>query len=158
MPNYEYPRPAYTVDVAVLVPGKRVRILLIKRGNYPFKGFYALPGGFVDINENSLSAAKRELLEETSVEVNHIVPFKFLDDTGRDPRGRTLTMVYLAVVDIDECVVKAGDDAAEAKWFYIDELPSLAFDHGCVINEIDKFIKNGVEDKSLERLWKNFKI
>eukprot|EP00201_Polytomella_parva_P020153 CAMPEP_0175042352 /NCGR_PEP_ID=MMETSP0052_2-20121109/2511_1 /TAXON_ID=51329 ORGANISM="Polytomella parva, Strain SAG 63-3" /NCGR_SAMPLE_ID=MMETSP0052_2 /ASSEMBLY_ACC=CAM_ASM_000194 /LENGTH=219 /DNA_ID=CAMNT_0016305145 /DNA_START=132 /DNA_END=791 /DNA_ORIENTATION=- len=125
---YQYPRPALTVDT-VIVAGKKdnpaeSKILLIKRLNPPFKDSWALPGGFVDENEGLDAAAKRELLEETSVDASSITFTQVgaFGDPGRDPRGWTVTVAYAALVPSTELGVKAADDAREACWFPLHEL------------------------------------
>jgi 8-oxo-dGTP diphosphatase len=154
--TYEYPRPSYAADVIVLYPGNNgMEILLIKRGNYPFKDFYAIPGGFIDMDENSHHAALRELEEETSIKAESIYFFDFKDNPGRDPRGRTLTKIYITMVDSKEA--KAGDDAKEVRWFNLDDIPNLAFDHGIVIEDIKKFIKNGPNLNGLDRFHEKIK-
>ena len=130
---YPFPRPAVTVDVACFAAdGDRVKILLIQRNHPPFAGHWALPGGFVDEMEGLEAAAARELREETGLEAIEIELFGAYGDPGRDPRGHTVTVAYLA--RLDSCVdALAADDAAEAAWFPVDELPPLAFDHDRVI-------------------------
>ena len=133
--TYEYPRAMVTVDVVVTAPGAKGRdVLLIRRGREPFKGMWALPGGFLDLDEELEEAAARELREETGVEVD--VPalreIGVFGALGRDPRGRTITAAYLAVLE-DRPRARPGDDAAETGWFPIDDLPKTAFDHDKII-------------------------
>lgn len=126
---YEFPRPAVTVDVALFRrAGQAVEILLIRRGKDPFEGHYALPGGFIDEMEPLEDAARRELFEETGLRVDTIVQLRAYGDPGRDPRGHTVSIAHVAVTDSDQ-IPASGDDAAEARWFPIDQLPDLAFDH-----------------------------
>ncbi len=109
-------------------------ILLIRRGNDPFKGSWALPGGFVDPGEDLPEAARRELKEETGVSaVQEFIEVGAFGKPGRDPRGRTVSVAYLIIVDIIPSV-NAGDDAREAMWFKVDDLPDLAFDHQQIID------------------------
>jgi 8-oxo-dGTP diphosphatase len=133
--KYEYPRPALTVDIIVL---RNVctdpEILLIKRLKSPFKDSWALPGGFVDMDETLEQAALRELKEETGVNDIILNQFKAYSDINRDPRGRTISMVFIGISKIDIEVI-AGDDAKEASWFSINNLPQLAFDHTLIIKE-----------------------
>eukprot|EP00208_Stichococcus_sp_RCC1054_P007418 CAMPEP_0206150266 /NCGR_PEP_ID=MMETSP1473-20131121/38207_1 /ASSEMBLY_ACC=CAM_ASM_001109 /TAXON_ID=1461547 /ORGANISM="Stichococcus sp, Strain RCC1054" /LENGTH=180 /DNA_ID=CAMNT_0053547761 /DNA_START=102 /DNA_END=644 /DNA_ORIENTATION=+ len=137
--TYEYPRPSLTVDAAIVaVPGsekKQAQLLLIQRRNSPCKGMWALPGGFVDENESLDTAAARELQEETSVDPKDVTLFQVgaFGDKGRDPRGWCVTVAYAALVPADLQGVKAADDAAEAEWFPVTELPTLAFDHKLVV-------------------------
>ncbi|GAA2776791.1 NUDIX domain-containing protein [Streptomyces showdoensis] len=124
-----------TADVVTVTEDGRV--LLVERGRDPFKGLWALPGGHVDAGESSQEAAARELGEETGVLVDPAALFQVgaWDEPGRDPRGRYVTVVYLAVVPADTEVV-AGDDAAKAVWWPYDSLPPLAFDHGAILDAV----------------------
>lgn len=124
----------YTADVVAISDNN---VLLIERGWDPYKGHWALPGGHVDPGETSREAAARELAEETGV---HITPNALLqagiwDDPGRDPRGRYITVAYVALVPPDTST-KAGDDATAARWWPLDDLPPLAFDHADILAHI----------------------
>ncbi len=138
--TYDYPRPAVTTDVLLLARQPQ-KLLLIQRGNNPFKGLWALPGGFVDMDEDLPTAALRELEEETGITDVSITQFKTYGAVGRDPRHRTISVVYTAVVD---CPLKAQgmDDAADAQWFELDKLPKLAFDHQLIIEEAIASLRN----------------
>jgi len=126
---YEWPRPMVTADALVFaVCGGRKSVLLIKRGNDPYKGLWALPGGFLEMDEELETAAARELFEETGIDGIKLKQMHAFGTVGRDPRGRMITIVYTATLD-KEIEPKAGDDAAEAKWFDVQNLPELAFDH-----------------------------
>lgn len=139
--TYEYPRPAVTTDVMVVTREPQTRLLLIQRGNQPFIGKWALPGGFVDMDEDLPQAALRELREETGIEDVDIVQFRTYGGIKRDPRHRTISVVYTAV--IDEPVLAHGmDDAADARWFELDNLPDLAFDHQLIIEEAIASLRN----------------
>lgn len=132
-----------TVDAVVFTgyPGSQVRVLLIKRGHAPFEGFWALPGGRVEDNENCETAVLRELLEETGMpgEIRPIAPF-VLSDPDRDPRGPSINIAYV-VMDTGPMNPNGGDDAVEAKWFSYWDLPPLAFDHGLIIDKmLDKYL------------------
>lgn len=131
---YEYPRPAVSADCLVMgeIHGKTC-ILLIQRGNEPFKGKWALPGGFMNMDENAEQCAIRELFEETGLLVSGVEQLYTASDVDRDPRGRVVTVVYMAVIKPELHTIKAGDDASEAKWFRIDEIPPTAFDHQMII-------------------------
>ena len=127
---YDWPRPMVTVDVLLFsVFNERRSVLLIKRGNEPYKGLWAMPGGFVEMDEELDTAAKRELFEETGITGVELKQMHTFGTVGRDPRGRMITIVYTATLEM-EIQPKPGDDAVEAKWFDIDDLPELAFDHG----------------------------
>jgi 8-oxo-dGTP diphosphatase len=127
--TYDYPRPAVTVDIAIITREKRPRILLIRRKNEPFAGSWALPGGFIDMEETLEASARRELREETGVAAADLVQLHSFGDPDRDPRGRTISVAYLARIDADAVRPAAGDDAAAVQWFALDALPPLAFDH-----------------------------
>lgn len=135
MPACEHPRPALTTDVVVIAGSPEgLRVLLIRRGQAPFEGRWALPGGFVDEGEPLEVAARRELAEETGLELD--VPLEQVGtfgDPGRDPRGWTVSVVFGAVLSGDVPTVSGGDDAAEAAWHQLDALPHLAFDHDLVV-------------------------
>lgn len=131
--GYEYPRPALTVDVVLATRDAPARVLLIRRGRDPFAGKWALPGGFVEENERLGDAARRELKEETGLEVADIEHLHTAGDPGRDPRGWTVSVVYLARVDAAASRPVAADDAAEVGWFPLDDLPELAFDHAMIL-------------------------
>jgi len=132
---YDWPRPMVSVDVAVFsFSGSRARVLLIMRKNGPFKGNWALPGGFVDIDEELKTAAARELAEETGLRAIELEQMHTFGAVGRDPRGRQITVVYMGIAAGGQRRIRAGDDAAKARWFEIDKLPQeLAFDHDQVI-------------------------
>jgi 8-oxo-dGTP diphosphatase len=136
MPVYEHARPALTVDVAVFRGRAGERdVLLVKRGEEPFLGMWALPGGFVEEGETLERAARRELAEETGLD-----PDTELDltgaygDPGRDPRGWTVSVVFTTALGYDEIgAVVGGSDAAEAAWHPVTALPRLAFDHDRIV-------------------------
>jgi 8-oxo-dGTP diphosphatase len=133
---YEFPRPSLTVDVAVMTREQPFRVLLIRRKAEPFAGKWALPGGFVNENECLTDAACRELKEECGVEQVDLEQVYTFGDPGRDPRGWTVSVVYLARVPAEKVVPVAGDDAAEVRWFPLDALPPLAFDHAQVLARV----------------------
>jgi 8-oxo-dGTP diphosphatase len=123
-----------TVDVLV-INKKTDEILLIKRLNEPYKNCWALPGGFVDENEDLDQAARRELFEETNIETNEMIQIGAFGTPNRDPRGHMISVAYQTNL-IENQIVKAKDDAKETKWFLINDLPELAFDHLEIINSI----------------------
>ncbi len=131
--RYPYPRPALTVDLIVVTNSTPPEVLLVRRGRDPFAGLWALPGGFVDENEPLETAARRELLEETGVTVTAVEQLVTVGDPGRDPRGWTVSVVYLARVRKSDVNAAAGDDAAAVGWFALDALPAMAFDHAEVL-------------------------
>lgn len=131
--TYEYPKASNTVD-AIIISQKEKKLLLIKRLNQPFKDFWALPGGFIEMEETILESVKREVLEETSLTNLKFKEFGFYGDPGRDPRGRTISMIYYAYCDQPELAI-ANDDAKALAWFDFNSLPDLAFDHAKIIKE-----------------------
>jgi len=133
--QYKYPRPSVTVDALVFhLAQKDWEILLIQRGNEPFKGSWALPGGFVDEHEDLLPAAIRELQEETSIQTNTLKQLAAFGKPGRDPRGWTISVAFWGIINTaQKAKAKAADDAASAKWFKLKECPKLAFDHDEII-------------------------
>lgn len=135
---YKYPRPAITVDTIVIAPrNQEMLILLIKRKEYPFQGSWALPGGFINMDELLIDAAARELEEETSISGVELKQFYTFDAILRDPRQRIISTVFHG--ELSEPVpVKGMDDALEAKWFPIISLPEMAFDHKEIIQ---KFVR-----------------
>lgn len=130
--TYDYPRPAVTTDCVIFgYDGKELKVLLIERGIEPFKGCWAFPGGFLNMDEDALAGARRELKEETGLENAFIEQFHTFSEPGRDPRGRVITIAHYALVKIQE--VEGGDDAAQARWFPIGEVHPLAFDHDRIL-------------------------
>lgn len=131
--SYEYPRPAVTVDVVMVTREERRRVLLIRRKHDPFAGTWAIPGGFVDMDESLEDAARRELFEETGLRTGRLEQLHTFGDPGRDPRGRTISVVYLAVVNPARLKPEAADDAAEVGWHSFLRPPPLAFDHAQIL-------------------------
>lgn len=135
MYTYKYPRPALTVDAIVLRKHQNNwQILLIERGIEPYKGKWALPGGFVNMDELLENACVRELHEETGLVIEKMTQLKAFDAINRDPRHRTISVVFYSVLENDQRI-KAGDDAKKADWFSINHLPDLAFDHAEIIKD-----------------------
>lgn len=130
---YEYPRPAVTADIVVVTREARPHVLLIRRGREPYAGCWALPGGFIDMDETLEQTARRELREETGLHDVELVQLHAFGDPQRDPRGRTISVAYLARVERDRVQPCAADDAAEAGWHPLDAPPELAFDHARVL-------------------------
>ena len=126
--TYKYPRPAVTADCVVITNEQQPKVLLIQRGNEPFKGCWAFPGGFMDMDETTEHCAVRELKEETGLSVSDLHQIGTYSKIGRDPRGRTISVAYLVIID-SPVEVTGQDDATKAEWFPITNLPHLAFDH-----------------------------
>lgn len=126
--TYKYPRPAVTADVVAITNEEEPKVLLIQRGYEPYKACWAFPGGFMEMDETTKECAIRELEEETGLRLDNMVQVGAYSKVDRDPRGRTITIAYLAIVD-EQLSVIAQDDAAMAEWFLINNLPTLAFDH-----------------------------
>jgi len=132
--QYRFPRPAVTLDlVAFALTASGPRVLLIQRARDPFAGRWALPGGFLDMDEDLETGARRELMEETRLEVGALWQIGAFGAVDRDPRGRTVSVAFLAVHGGDPPAATAGDDAAEARWRPANRLPRLAFDHRDVV-------------------------
>ncbi len=132
--TYKYPRPAVTADCIVITRENNPRILLVERGAEPFKGCWAFPGGFLNMDETTEQCAMRELKEETGLVVKDITQIGAYSKVDRDPRGRTVTVAYVSVIEKAE-LVKGHDDAAQAKWFFLSDLPELAFDHEEILKD-----------------------
>ena len=126
--TYKYPRPAVTADCVVITSEEEPRVLLIERGEEPFKGCWAIPGGFLNMDETTEQCAIRELEEETGLKIDQANQIGAYCKVDRDPRGRTISVAYLAIVE-RPLEVSGQDDAAKAKWFPVNALPPLAFDH-----------------------------
>ncbi len=143
--TYQYPKPSVTTDCIITRSlGNKKLVLLIKRKHNPFINNWALPGGFVEIDEGLLDGAKRELEEETGLKGIELSQFKTYGKPNRDPRGRTISVIYYGFMGNKEPIVEAGDDAAEARWFDLEKLPELAFDHKEIIDEfiVDRLDRN----------------
>lgn len=131
--SYKYPRPALTVDAVVFrKEASKTEVLLIQRKNTPFQESWALPGGFVDMDETLETAVHRELFEETGLKKILLTQMHAFSTLGRDPRGHTISVVFWGILE-NEQKPKAGDDAQSAKWFDLNKLPKLAFDHAEVV-------------------------
>lgn len=133
--TYDYPRPAVTADCVVFSnDSDGLSVLLIERANEPFKGCWAFPGGFMEMDEDAEACAIRELKEETGLQLEHMEQIGAFTDVDRDPRSRTVSIAYSALVE--KRPVIGADDAAQARWFPISEIPALAFDHEKILRAV----------------------
>lgn len=135
--TYQFPHPSVTADCVVFARKEgRLHVLLVKRGREPFKNCWAFPGGFLEEDETIETCARRELMEETGLMVDTLRQFKVYSDPLRDTsrESRVLTVAFTAEIVMTE--VSGQDDAAEARWWPIDALPPLAFDHGMILAEV----------------------
>lgn len=134
---YDYPRPAVTADIIILkLFNSQQSVLLIERKHPPFEGMWALPGGFLEMDETLEEAALRELQEETGITGVKLAQFHTFSKVNRDPRHRTITTVFIGQADEHTVTPEAGDDAAKVRWFPLENLPPLAFDHGEVMEMV----------------------
>ena len=141
--TYKYPRPAVTTDCVVITKETEPKVLLIERGEDPYKGCWAFPGGFLNMDETTEECAVRELEEETGMKIQGLQQIGAYSKVDRDPRGRTITVAYLAVID-SPYEVMGQDDAAKAQWFPLDALPKLAFDHDEIMRDALKLCKHDI--------------
>ncbi|RMF94338.1 MAG: NUDIX hydrolase, partial [Planctomycetota bacterium] len=150
--TYDYPRPAVCTDCVVFGVTKAefathptgneaspLRVLLIRRDREPYAGAWALPGGFMEIDEPPREAAFRELHEETSLRPRELLPLGAYGAPDRDPRGRTISLVFTAIVELEGSHIHAGDDAREAAWRPARRPGRLAFDHGGIVRDALRF-------------------
>ncbi|MCK9613839.1 MAG: NUDIX hydrolase [Bacteroidales bacterium] len=138
---YDYPMPAVTVDIVVFkVSGNSHEVLLIQRLHDPYIDQWALPGGFVEIDEDLEDAAKRELYEETGISCEKLIQLFTVGTPGRDPRYRSISVIYFAWFNTPDVKLKFGDDAKAIKWIHVDSLPRLAFDHNEIIKKAHEII------------------
>ena len=139
---YDYPRPSVTVDIVLLMDVfPHPQVLLIRRKNPPFKDLWALPGGFVEMDETLKESALRELHEETDISDVALTQIGTFGHPDRDPRGRVITVAYVGIVNSEQHTAVAGSDAAEVAWFSTSDLPQLAFDHSEIIHKALEVIK-----------------
>ncbi len=147
---YHYPRPSLTADSVIFgFDGQCLKVLLIERGVEPYKGMWALPGGFMKMDETVEECVVRELREETGMTNVCPVQFRVYSETGRDPRGRVVTVAFIALVRPDDYRLIAGDDATLARWFWCRQLPPLAFDHQRIIDEAIDYLREMLKIKPL---------
>lgn len=132
--SYKHPHPAVTTDCVIFCfDGKELNVLLVQRGVEPFKGAWAFPGGFLKMDESAEQCALRELKEETDLTPEHLEQFHTFTEVDRDPRERVITIAYFALVKKSEVI--GGDDASEARWFKLNDIPRLAFDHDYIFRK-----------------------
>ena len=147
--TYEYPHPAVATDIAIFtVMHDRLKLVLIKRGGKPYAGRWALPGGFLLEDEDLDQCAQRELREETGVEEQYLQHFSNFSAPGRDPRGWVVSVAYLALISSTDVELHADTDAAEARWFPVDDLPKLAFDHDMIVCRAIEALRELVEQRA----------
>ena len=148
--TYAYPRPAVTVDSLIfnIDPDNGLEILLIERAKDPFKGHWAIPGGFVDMDEDLQPAAKRELKEETGLDITKLFEVGSFAKPDRDPRGRVITIAFWGIADKKEQILKAADDASDYAWIPLKQLQKLAFDHSQIIEASIEKLKCKLLDRS----------
>ena len=139
--TYKYPRPAVTADCVVITKEEQPKVLLIQRGADPYKGYWAFPGGFMNMDETTGQCAIRELEEETGLRVSDVHQIGAYSKVDRDPRGRTITVAYRAIID-EPVQVTGQDDAANAEWFPLSALPELAFDHAEIMQDAVRVYTN----------------
>ena len=149
--TYKYPRPAVTADCIVITKEAEPKVLLIERGDNPFKGCWAFPGGFMNMDETTEQCAIRELEEETGLKVSKVYQIGAYSKVDRDPRGRTVTVAYLAIVN-KPIAVSGQDDAAKAEWFSLSALPQLAFDHADIMRDAIRLYNQLMETMTQEQL------
>jgi len=147
--TYEYPHPAVTVDVLVFTfQAGELKLLLIQRGRPPAEGMWAIPGGFVNIDESLKRAAWRELNEETGVHAAYLRQLGAFGHPDRDPRERIITVAYLALLPVDRLHIQAGSDAMDARLFGLQKLPELAFDHAKILRRAHERLRQNFADAS----------
>jgi len=145
--EYEYPHPAVTVDVVVFtIENDDLKVLLIQRDQEPFAGKWAIPGGFIEIDERLSDAAKRELKEETGVSVAYLEQLYTFGNPDRDPRERIITVAYYALIPSDQLSLAAGDDARDAQLFGMNDLPELASDHDNILQVAKQRVTERLND------------
>ena len=156
---YKYPHPSVTTDCVIFgFDGTKLRVLLVQRGVAPYTGRWAFPGGFLKLDESADAGALRELREETGLQGAYIRQFHTFTAPQRDPRERVITIAYYALVRMQE--VKGGDDAADARWFALDEVPQLAFDHDQILRKAEQALRQQIhfEPVGFELLPEEFTI
>ena len=162
MYNYEYPRPALTVDCIIfgLDAQQELKVMLIQRNIPPFQGQWAIPGGFVRVDETLEAAALRELQEETGIHHIFLEQLYTFGGLKRDPRDRTVTVAYFALINLVEQKIQASTDARAAEWFAISNIPQLAFDHNQILQVAIARLRSKIryEPIGFELLPQNFSL
>jgi 8-oxo-dGTP diphosphatase len=142
---YKYPHPAVTADCVVFaIENHELFVLLVERGNEPFKGCWAFPGGFMNMDETTEECARRELQEETGLQVQELKQVGAFSAVHRDPRERVISVVYYALSPMEE--VQGGDDAHLAQWFPVSKVPQLAFDHDEILRKAMQKLKEDMSE------------
>lgn len=151
--SYKFPRPAVTTDCLVFREYNNcIELLLIKRKKDPFKNYWALPGGFLEMDETPLEGVKRELKEETGLEVSELKEVGAFGGIHRDPRGRTITIAYYTFLKDNNISLNARTDAIELGWFPLEKIPEMAFDHKEIVEEAKLKLKSNVILAKLEMM------
>ena len=154
--SYDYPRPALTTDVVLFgydFIENNLNILLVQRANQPFRDRWALPGGFVDMDETVENCAKRELKEETNLEDIFLEQLQTFSKIDRDPRGRIVSVVFFGLINMNKYKPKPGDDAKNVKWFSIRKLPLLAFDHDNIVSKANLRLYDKIKYEHIDFLF-----
>lgn len=148
--RYRYPHPAVATDIAIFtIRDGSLMLLLIQRRDPPFAGDWALPGGFLMMDEDLDACARRELREETGVDAEFLEPFGNFSAPDRDPRERVISVAYLALIRADKLNPIAGSDAASVRWFEAAKLPSLAFDHAQIVADAMAALRTRVSEPGM---------
>lgn len=144
--TYEYPRPAVTTDCVIFgFDEGELKVLLIERGIEPYLGKWALPGGFIDMDEDAESCARRKLVQETGLEDIYMEQLYTFSDVDRDPRYRVISIAYYALVKLSDYNAQAGTDTTNIQWFSISDVPELAFDHACILEKAKERLKGKIK-------------
>ena len=145
--TYDYPHPAVTVDIVIFtIVDDDFKVLLIQRGIAPYEGMWAIPGGFVGLDESLRRAAWRELKEETGVHAAFLEQLSAFGHPDRDPRERVITVAYYALIPADRLEPKAATDARKAELFSMNDLPELAFDHAKILRRAHQKVKAKIDE------------
>ena len=157
--TYDYPHPAVATDCVVFgFDGRELKVLLIERGIEPFKGMWAFPGGFMRMDESAEECALRELKEETGLQIKNVKQLGAFSAVNRDPRERIVSIAFYSLAKHAD--VRGGDDAAKARWWTIDDVPQLAFDHDYILRQAMKRIRQDIhfEPVGFDLLGETFTI